>query len=346
MKKRIFVRILTVILVLVLCVMPALTSASAAVVQENMITTSSITDGVFWSNASNGATVSKTLAYDQTKSLSALNLTPIAVSGGLYAYGFTWTSSKTSVATVNSSTGEITTYKQTGTTVITGTSRTFSDVGNLYLILFVSDKMTDVTLIAIPEDGYDRASSFNAIIDDLYYAGHNVTRKIISVLDSNKFQAYLATSKILLFRGHGTKTSIVLHLERDESGAVAYQTGFHTYNMSTHPADAFAYCELLVYGSCLTGQGRENATNLVNATVDHGVATVVGFEQVVHCYEMNEWAMAFFNAISEGATVTDACAAGDLAIENSAYSGSYINDQGICGTTTHYIGGDDTATFR
>ena len=98
-----------------------------------------------------------------------------------------------------------------------------------------------------------------------------------------------------------------------------------------------------MFGACLTGQGREGADNLVNATHAKGVTTVIGFETNVGCAEMNEWATAFFAALKERMTVQEACYAADGAV--SEYIAALAEQNIFISPTTikhWYIAGSET----
>lgn len=96
-------------------------------------------------------------------------------------------------------------------------------------------------------------------------------------------------------------------------------------------------CKLGLYGACLTGAGREGADNLVNATHELGVETVIGFDRSVNCIEMNAWAIAFFEALNSGLTIEQACNAADDVIKNTYF---------VTTTNSWYIAGNKTKRLR
>lgn len=303
-------------------------------------------DGVFWSASITDTMVSKTVKIGSPKSLSALGLSPRAIKDGSTSYSFTWTSSNTSIATVNASTGYVTGVS-TGTAIITGYSSTYgSSLGQLTLIVFVtSDGLVDVSRILMKGDHDVTADAvFPAIIHysesmemyDLRTYGVDDTE---DQMTSSIFAAYMATSRIFYFRGHGSKTSVVVDMAEDGS-----QKKFYASFVNTLPTDAFSYCELVLYDSCQTAKGGETAANLTTATANHGAQTVVGFEASVVNHEMDIWVEMFFSALANGKTVSAACAEATAYIER-INNVQFINDDGIYGSTTYVIAGNKSNTF-
>ncbi len=113
--------------------------------------------------------------------------------------------------------------------------------------------------------------------------------------------------------------------------------------MESLPSGSLSYSELVIYGACETGKGRDVEENLVNATYNAGVRTVIGFEKSVWNSETNEWCAAFFHAIAEGETIYSACYEADYYIANNWYNPCNPNVE--ITTDSWYIAGEEYITL-
>ena len=198
----------------------------------------------------------------------------------------------------------------------------------------ISEK--DASLIALPED-YDRSSYFSNVISDLSSIGYsdcyNNHATISAGVTQGELIGRIANSKITLIRTHGLKTLI-------ETSDGDLTRG----DILDLPSNSFNYAELVIYGACLTGDGRDGASNLVNATHERGAKTVIGFEKSVWSTEVNWWCEQFLEALVNGYTVQEACAFADAYI--AVHWPEYIDvSKYPITTSSHYIAGDKTATF-
>ncbi|MGM9646941.1 MAG: RICIN domain-containing protein [Eubacteriales bacterium] len=162
------------------------------------------------------------------------------------------------------------------------------------------------TFLAIPDTspGHDHEASFTAVATSVNAMGYGENYTYTSAT-MQSCTAMIASSDIFYSRSHGVQDAIVFS-----------SSAFTTRYFDDLDANIFSKCKLVLFGACLTGQGREGADNLVNATHAKGVTTVIGFETNVGCAEMNEWATAFFAALKERKTVKQACDAADSVIAN------------------------------
>ena len=139
----------------------------------------------------------------------------------------------------------------------------------------------------------------------------------------------MATSEIVYYRLHGEQDGIIL----DNSN----HTRFDVSLLDKVPDGTFNNCKLVVYGACSVASTADGPRNMLNATEDAGVITVVGFEQVVNCDSANTFMTAFFIALSQGKTV------------NSALYDAKERTQeehGTADTTKYYdVAGDGTLSF-
>ena len=83
---------------------------------------------------------------------------------------------------------------------------------------------------------------------------------------------------------------------------------------------------------------RENYNNIVNATRNLGVNTVIGFEVDVNCLEFDAWCKFFFQYLAEGYTIQNACY---NAAEDVRMTGKYDEMT----VAYFYISGDENAVL-
>ena len=142
----------------------------------------------------------------------------------------------------------------------------------------------------------------------------------------------MANSKITVIRTHGSKTSITT-----SDGSLSQS------EINNMDSNVLGTSELIIYGACLTGSGREGDANLVNATYSRGCDIVIGFEKSVWSPEVNEWCDVFFQALSDGDSVLEACMAADEYIAEEWYNED--QPEYDIRTDSWYIAGDASTTF-
>ncbi len=200
--------------------------------------------------------------------------------------------------------------------------------------LLISAK--DMSLIALPED-YDRSSYFESILSSFAAVGYTDSYDNHSIISSGVTQgellARMANSRIVLIRTHGSKKSITT-----SDGSL---TRGEILDLSEN---AFEYTELIIYGACSTGLGKEGADNLVNATYDRGASIVVGFEKSVWSTEVNWWCEEFLKALATGKTVYEASEVADDYISYK-WPKFYDTNQNPISTDSHYIVGDINTVY-
>ena len=187
-------------------------------------------------------------------------------------------------------------------------------------------RIFDSTFVAIHDNGHAHDASFDQVNISLQRIGYTENRTIYELISTTCID-YIASSQIFYSRSHGSQTSIVLN---NDSMSIS--------DLNNFSSSYLRYCKLVVYGACYTGEGRENSNNLVNKTAEKGVATVIGFSDSVYCDEVNIWCIAFFQKLSTGETVEEACLHADSVVENVWTTYSITTD-------SWYIAGSKTAAF-
>ncbi|MBE6976636.1 MAG: Ig-like domain-containing protein [Ruminococcaceae bacterium] len=309
--------------------------------------------GIFWSASIQDNMVSKTVLTGSTKSLSSLGLSPYAIKNGVVSRSFTWTSSNSSVATVNASTGDITGVS-TGTAIITGRSSAYgSSLGELLLVVFVAEELKGATYMGIDGQHNTNCSSdhwnkYYVVLEFFHHMGYS-PYEMQYASTSSKFASYVATSRMFCFRNHGTQASLILN-----NTSI---TRVYTDYIYTLPANSLSYCEFAIIGSEFSGKGGAGATNMVNALHSRGVGTVVGITSNITCYELDEWLEGVFSYLNDGYTVQEAC---ELTAESFKEwdEGVFVEDYShTCDSNctsrctgyhmdNYYIAGDPNARFN
>ncbi|MGM9681044.1 MAG: DNRLRE domain-containing protein [Eubacteriales bacterium] len=163
-------------------------------------------------------------------------------------------------------------------------------------------------------------------------------------MEAGEILGRIAFSEICLVRTHGTRYGIYTspdeyYLQRATINGL--EDGF------------FTNTQLLILECCLTGSGGESANNLVNAFHNKGIPAVIGFEKSVNNIEANFWCQLFFESLSEGKTVRQACeeAQEELPEIWSEYCNDPINEgmsqyAGTISTYPYCLVGDETLVFN
>ncbi|MBE6588551.1 MAG: hypothetical protein E7643_00090 [Ruminococcaceae bacterium] len=184
----------------------------------------------------------------------------------------------------------------------------------------------EVSIISIPE-AYNRTKFYSSVIGNLEAMGYTDIYAKQTCMNENFLLNHMTKSEIVVVRTHG------------------FQTGIETSNepinismLQSLPNDALSNIDLIIYGACSTGEGREDSNNLVNATHAKGAKVVIGFELSVLSNQMNDWCEYFFAELEAGKTVKEACEAVDLKM-NEVYGENNT-------TIDPYIAGNVNATFN
>ena len=283
-------------------------SASAAIAPITPVEppdTPTLPNGVSWSHSSVITTVTLAIGLGETKTFAQLGLSPIACYNGQYSSAFTW--SEWSDAISINSNGAIVAEAE-GLAMIYGTCRSLaSGLGQLLLILFVVDSgYVNASLVDAIDDRYFDLFMYELggiLTNDFNYAASSIRMHpegSATPIQPSVFMGYIVSSKIMIFAGHGEINRIKLGVD---STHTYYLTNDDLGNLQP---DAFSYCELMLLCACKTASGGEDGNNFVNALLEHGVETVVGFQESVHSVEVAEWTKSFFIALAAGQTVEDA----------------------------------------
>ena len=194
---------------------------------------------------------------------------------------FTWASSNSSFTITQQ--GVLTAPSSGGITHIsithdsTGLSRTY----------IIASGIIDVAMLGL-KDGTDRTSYFPQVASKLSLIGfdkiyHNHASSVgpyaADILN------YMQNSRILIIRSHG-------------SGEVVQTAdGFVNKNIEIAGLnnDALANLDLVIFGMCEGGYGGVNGNNILNAVIDKGAKSAIGFEDPVFPNAANDWITNLIN---------------------------------------------------
>ena len=216
------------------------------------------------------------------------------------------------------------------------------DGANLINLTYVSDSnhtdewvfhFSDVMLIAIKED-YNRSDYFPNILDNLESIGYTYNYQNHDNIDTpvtkDDLLAYMQESRIFVVRTHGSATAIG-----------ANQGDLDRTDLLSLPLNALQRSELIIYGACWTAN-QEAGDNLVDATIQRGARTVIGFEDPIPAYGCNYWCEKFFEyyaeySLVEGKTLLDVCQKTDTYVKRNHYlSYKFTKDDGVLVTLENY----------
>lgn len=241
---------------------------------------------------------------------------------------FTFTGHNTSYVTFGMGTGKFTAASInslyvttiTATHKITGVSDTFS--------LVICPK---AILIGVPDFGHNHTTCLNSIrtvITGMSYSSATVYEGTFlkATIDS-----YLDTdaNSIFVSRSHGGyETSStgeqvgtnILTSSDDYDGTLKYRSNTMTSTLE------LTNMELILFIGCHTGRGGENGKNLPTAVVERGAKTSIGFKNNIDCSSANRWTVDFFDLLSNGESIYEAC----LTLSDE-YEGTGLDDYIICG---------------
>ncbi len=151
---------------------------------------------------------------------------------------------------------------------------------------FIPAGYKDVSLVAAATD-HDHADSFEVILEHLentdmttIYENSDVD---IAGVTREELMYHIAHSKITVVTSHGSRVGV-----QADGGGMEY------WYMLEKGEDYFEYSQLVIYGACGTGEGGENAVNLVTKTVEAGVDTAIGFEVTIYSNGRKAWLEEFF----------------------------------------------------
>ncbi len=179
--------------------------------------------------------------------------------------------------------------------------------------LTVNYYVPDAVLLGIPdsEPGHDHSSVFTTITPYLQrcdleaevHYGNTYSPAVQLYLDNNENEVFLS-------RSHGgcspnpdegsnvvNITCIFLSSETDE--CLSNTNISSSLNLSN--------LKLAVFCGCLTARGGEGANNLPSKVVQLGADTAIGFTEKINCSDANQWTQLFFDYLSLGFCVEDAC---------------------------------------
>ena len=161
-----------------------------------------------------------------------------------------------------------------------------------------------------------------SLLDDATMNGYAYTS-----LNKDDLLIHLATSKIFNCITHGTQTSIAV-----TDGELTIQ------DINQLADDALAGLDFVYLGACLTGMGRENAVNLVNALHSKGAKVILGFTGLARISETNMWTEAFMDDLAKGSTISEAMEVADAVVNNVE---AFRNDR-TTDAVSRYLVGDDS----
>ncbi len=126
----------------------------------------------------------------------------------------------------------------------------------------------------------------------------------------------------------GTVISTCIQIGGTEGDYIVYDTSDLEDNNLTN-------MDLVMFIGCRTAQGGEGECNLPTVAVECGARTAIGFEEPIYSSEIDTWVTLFFDAISEGKTISQAIMEVNDAKDWSGYG---LDTSVICGNKHNTLG--------
>lgn len=223
---------------------------------------------------------------------------------------FIFTGFSTSYVTFNMGTGKFTASStQTAfySATVTATHRVTS-VSTTFLVVVNPRAL----FLNIPATGHDHSTCFTEIESYIIDCGYgDVTQSDGTILKAaleDKLSS--KTNAIFVSRSHGglitnsngvqVGTGIVTS-SSDYNGDLWYRSTTMTSTLD------LSNMKLMMFVACKTGAGGVAGPNLLVESLERGAETVIGFTEEINCNKANDWVVDFFELMSEGKTVEEAC---------------------------------------
>lgn len=238
---------------------------------------------------------------------------------------FIFTGFSTSYVTFNMGTGKFTAsstqtafYSTTVTAThrVTGIRTTFTLAIN-----------PNIVLVGIPdESGHDHSTyidEVSSIIPSLKYGGGVSYYESFEVSEVDEILSSVENG-VFVIRCHGgvIVDGVILKGTRIRLNHPLWIEEFYS-SIDIPTSLDLSNMDLIMFVGCKTAYGGENANNLLTAVVARGAETAVGFTENIDCHRANDWTVDFFELMSDGYTVDDACE--KLSRKMKYYLGENIN---------------------
>ena len=212
---------------------------------------------------------------------------------------------------------------------VTGYTATFSVLANPGAVLIGVEDL---------RFGYDHDTNLENCEESIQTCGYEYDYRYGSFTPSQIDQALADQSnKVFVIACHGN----ILRSASDEAiGSLLYlnendRTVQYTSNGSINILD-LSHLDLVIFNSCHSAHGGENAVNLPSVAVARGAKTAIGFKTTVGVDASNAWIEALFKELAAGKTVEEAVQAGKEAarahfmnkVDNDEDAANYLYEEG------------------
>ena len=266
------------------------------------------------------------------------------------AYNFIYTGYDTTKISYDSVTGTFTAassltapYTATVTAIhkVTGYTATFSVLANPGAVLIGVEDL---------RFGYDHDTNLENCEESIQTCGYEYDYRYGSFTPSQIDQALADQSnKVFVIACHGN----ILRSASDEAiGSLLYlnendRTVQYTSNGSMNILD-LSHLDLVIFNSCRSAHGGENAVNLPSVAVARGAKTAIGFKEDVAIPEGNRWTEVFFEQLALGKTVEEADVIAQDTVKREMYG--FDDDEysayNLCGLGSCTIFGDKNTKIK
>lgn len=198
-------------------------------------------------------------------------------------------------------------------------------------VVVMSGSRRAATFVGIPDVGHDHTSCYTDIeanLKGIYGSSAQIYSKQ-AMEDGEEAVSDIIGSKVFIFRGHGVRNAIYF------GESTLYSAAMFSSDVSDGTSREFSKTELVLYMSCLTGEGGKHADNLVRATYENGAKNTIGFSVSITCGDANNWIKDFMknlrNEVGSSGVITQ------NAISNVISSMYYTNYGSISGRRVIFL---------
>ena len=291
--------------------------------------------GVRWYNHLGeplNTTPRRSLLSGKTKTLSALQLIPVFYSPNNISQQFFWScindetgGSGNNIATINSSTGEITAIAP-GTIAVRGYK--FVGTQEFYLSFKLQVIPQNFTVLGIDSLGHDHKTCLSYAQNKINELEKGRVLSKFGTLTGNECKELLLNSSIVTIRSHGGPISDQYGNIRCTHIVLNEATNASLYSIpvpsmeddSSHLFDGSAYSnlDLAMFIACYTGADTMLDSgvmrNLPAVITGCGAKTAIGFKDKIICREANTWTKSFYDYLLDGKSIKECIAHANLSV--------------------------------
>ena len=170
-------------------------------------------------------------------------------------------------------------------------------------------QIKDITTFAVPGVNYYDSRQLSRTLNGEQSAASFGYANTFRYINADWCMTTMRESNFFVFSGHGLANSIQVGL-----GPVEYMTSEQLLQLDSKALNS---TKLVLYLTCLCGQGGANGNNLVTTTASLGAQAVIGFTIEIGVNESLLWGQYFLEALLDNYSISYAMSIADDGVQNS-----------------------------